>query len=766
MGTMPILSKRLFTRLFRLVPPSLVALAFLSGCTDNPFDSSKAKGGENNTDSSFILAQGLLEGSAKAAADLHQEVAAGDRVEERQSASAEAQVKPEVGLKSIGPAKGDPNLSKGTQPKSVAAGALLKRAYSLALGKRSASGDSSTLVLSDSAAGFIYSLRVYVFVDSSSGGAPRPGKGRDSTVLKWPHNPGNPAVLGFHRQRAFDDGVVERSAAYDDDGDGLLSEAPAGKRVRLRRIWLTTHGDSLWKSVVLTQHGQTTHFDSLGDGDAQTWTDTAFVGGKVAWWRKVYDGDGDGFAATAAPGSKVRIRSDNFSILADGTFRYGFDTHGPGPDGDYGKDADNEHYAASSMTVNSKGEDVSRSERGDADGDGLLWSPAAGAVNRVWETAAYFRRTDMKSYKDSLVKVLGTRREADARVVHYGAAYERMDGTMVAVSVAAMDGKTAFGPADTVLVSERMVHAAGDEELRDSTVRMAHMIPGHLDTEEDDKLLWWAVKVFHRTGSPVVMRSESFASAAPMAPGTEAAAGSLVVEETRRGDGPNDVVRVWKRNDFDRDAGTAAWREIRNTKSGDSTVTGGTKSAAGGGTYVTHAGKGLKQTGWYDPATGAFRDTVMWIDAKGMPAGRLASEGTLKNGTGTLRRSLVRADGKSIEVTVSSAKGLDGSLSVTRIAGKDTTVYKAHGDTTTLEKVLGAAKVTFALARMESQSYSLALLGKDLAGTLLIRGVMTFLPGGTGDGELIEYAKGDAKPRISFHSEPDGDVIVGGVKLP
>lgn len=772
MGTMPILSKPQFTLLFRVVPPILVALAFLallgllSGCTNNPFESDKAKADDDKTDSSFILAQGLLQGSAKAASDMHQEIAAGDRVQERQSASEDAEVKPEVGVKTIGVAKGDPNLSRGTRPRSVAAGALLKRAYSLALGKRSAAGDSSILVLADSAAGFVYSLRVYAFLDSTSGGTPRPGNGRDSTIFRWPHNPDNPAVLGFHRLRAFDDGVTERSVAYDDDGDGLLSEAPAGKRVRLRRIWLTTHGDSLWKSVVLTQHGQTTHFDSLGAGDAQTWTDTAFVGGKVAWWRKVYDGDGDGFAATAASGTKLKIRSDNYSILADGTFRYGFETHGAGPDGDYGKDADNEHYAASAMTVNSKGEDVSKSESGDADGDGLLWSPAAGAVNRVWETAAYFRRSDMKSYKDSVVKVLGPGREADARVAHYGATYERMDGTAASVSVSSLDGKTAFGPGDTVLVSERLVHAAGDEELRDSTVRTTHMIPGRLDVAEDDKLIWWAVKVYYGAESPVLQRGESFTSAEPMAPGAEATAGSLVVEEKRRGVGPADVVRVWKRNDFDKVAGTAAWREIRNAKSGDSTVTSGVKTGKGGGTYASHAGKGLKESGWYDPATGAFRDTVTWVDAKGAEIGKRTQAGTLKEGVGEYAVTVVRADGKTSEVRMAGSRPADGARVLTRVAGPDTSRIAVRGDTATLDRAFGKAKVHFTLARTGAGAYQLDFSGKGETGKVLITGALSFIAEGSGSGELVEYVSGVAKPSVSFLSEPDGRVLVGGKIIP
>lgn len=61
---------------------------------------------------------------------------------------------------------------------------------------------------------------------------------------------------------------------------------------------------------------------------------------------------------------------------------------------------------------------------------------------------------------------------------------------------------------------------------------------------DGDGLLWLAVKVYYKVGSPALHRSEIFLPAALMTPGEEALAGSLVVEEKRRGNEPDDLVRV------------------------------------------------------------------------------------------------------------------------------------------------------------------------------------------------------------------------------
>lgn len=59
-----------------------------------------------------------------------------------------------------------------------------------------------------------------------------------------------------------------------------------------------------------------------------------------------------------------------------------------GPDGVYLKDADNERIASSIMAVDFAGWNENNKESGDDDSDGLLWSAAPGAANRIWETTA------------------------------------------------------------------------------------------------------------------------------------------------------------------------------------------------------------------------------------------------------------------------------------------------------------------------------------------------------------------------------------------
>lgn len=736
-----------------------LALPF-GGCAKNPFEDESRKAGDPE-DSSFVLAQGALQGSARAAADLHQEASAGDRVEEGLAAAAEPEVKAAAGGTTIGAPKGDPVLSKGTQPKSMAAGALLKSGPGLAKASSLAATAflADTLVLSDSAEGWVYGLRAYAFSDTA-GGRARTGEGRDSTRFRWPHAAAHPVVLSFHRRRVLDDGTVETASAHDDDGDGLLSEAAAGKAVRLRREWSTRRGDSAWLARVLTEHGQTTRFDSLGAGKARSWSDTLKVGGKVAWWRKVYDADGDGLVAGAAAGGTVKIGSDSYADLGGGRIRFATEIHGPGPDLDYARDADNERYAASGYTVDAEGRDVNRSLSGDLDGDGLLWSPASGAANRSWETTAWLQPpAGWKTYKDSAAKA------ADGRISAYRAEGLREDGARLVLEAASPDGAAAFGPADTVLLTERLAHPAGDAQRRDSTVRIAHVIPGRLDLADDDLLLRWSLRVHFNAASGVSLREETFVAEEPVAPGAEAPAGSLVVEERLRAQAAGAPVRTWKRRDFDQAAGTSQWKEIKSFADGDSTVAAGRRAADGGG-YLSRTGRGLKVSGRYDPVTGAFQDTVSWLDTLGAQAGSQVTAGTLKGGAGAFTRIAVRADGKRTEIQGRKTCDAQGTCTLTRVTDSDSAVYAFRGDSVTIEKSFGAVKVALACVRSEPGAYTVTLAGKESGGALRLTGTLEFGRDGRGSGSLVELAGGKPGPGVSFRSEPDGRVRVGDRLLP
>lgn len=100
----------------------------LAACSKNPFESDMVKVPADKSDSGFVQAKGLVQGSAQAASDLHQDAASNDRVGERMAVGDEQEVKPEVSMKSVGTPMGEPSLSKGRQAKSLAAGTILKRA--------------------------------------------------------------------------------------------------------------------------------------------------------------------------------------------------------------------------------------------------------------------------------------------------------------------------------------------------------------------------------------------------------------------------------------------------------------------------------------------------------------------------------------------------------------------------------------------------------------------------------------------------------------
>jgi hypothetical protein len=412
------------------------------------------------------------------------------------------------------------------------------------------------------------------------------------------------------------------------------------------------------------------------------------------------------------------------------------------------------------MTVDSSGKDVNKNESGDADGDGLLWSPVAGAANRVWETTLWYRYPGLKSYKDSAVKVLSGPGGSDARVAYYGAISERGDGTRLVLALRSADGTQPFGPADTALLVETLVHPPSDPEGRDSTVRTATLIPGRLDTDADDRLLGWTSKAYFRAPAAVASRGENFKSDAPMAPGTLALAGSYVTEEKRRDAGeakPEDLSRTWSRHDFDRTTGASAWKTVRVKRSGDSTVAQGGRGSAGEPGYATWAGKGFKATGIYDPATGSFQDTLSWMGADGKPAGKRVSKGGLKDGAGEYAAVVTRADGRVRSVKVKAVKEADGWTAFTRMEGTDTAAWRAKGDSVVAERRIGKARVEFRMGRKPGRDYAMAVAGTEGSGSGVLRADIAFEPGGTGAGTVSERVSGTWVNR-PFRSDPDGTV--------
>jgi len=432
----------------------LAAAAFLAfvlaGCAKNPAasdDGSKQResAAKAQADSDSAAAAMLLP-----AYQLNREASSHARLVAAKGNVEQPEAQPAADVPALGtPA---PKSAKVFGPKRQPdiAGALLKRA---ALGKAAAAGsaaagaDSAWFVLDDSSHGRI--LWVHAYIQTEAGSSV---EARDTLIYAWPYGPNNQTVLGHSGARAHADGTRQSYAFSDEDGDGMLNEATPGTQIRLRKQWLTVHGDTAWKSVHHTVHGFTNLYDSIGAGRDTGWTDTVFLSGKVVSWDRLMDGDGDGFVLTAAAGKQVRVNRDAYVELGVGVFRLDRESFGPGADGDFLAAADNERYPYNSQTIDSAGHTLAVTRYGDGDGDGFSFDPAAGAGgNRAWIANEYPPDDSVKSSSDSLAQILSGPGGADAKVAAYAAKREYKDGRKLRAFSRA-PRKDAFGGADTVQI--------------------------------------------------------------------------------------------------------------------------------------------------------------------------------------------------------------------------------------------------------------------------------------------------------------------------
>lgn len=633
--------------------------------------------------------------------------------------------------------------------------------------------DTTGFRYADSSKGYIQQVRDAPFADSLGS-----GEYRDSLVYKWPYSSSNPAVLFHSHRRAYAEGKVSVLVVFDEDGDGILNEAGAGNKVKLRKEWNLNSGDTAWKTVSRTTHGQTNFYDSLGEGALSFWTDSVFLASKPIWWQRTYDGDGDGFIGSSLAGSKGKVLRDGYAANGDGTFRFDYESFGPGPDGDYLKPADNERYPFRSVTINSKGQDLMETRFGDGDGDGLYWSASGEAANRAWVATTYARSDSLTSYRDSLVKWLPGPGPGDARILSYAAEAVYPDGSITRLSTRLGRGTESFSGKDTVQVWERRSFAgylpkgaddpAGDW---DSTLLVLWLVPGDLESGSDDRLVQWYSQAHFKPGRPRLTSSELLKSDQPFGAGESPVSGTYVLEDIFRATSSKSLIRSTRYREFDAARKTDAWKLTRIFENGDSSVSTGRTLAEGGSSYAQALGREASSSGWNDGATGAFRDTLTLFDAKGAVAGRETYWGTLRSGpdgdgTGEYYRKRLGEGADSSVIRYILARDASASLRMSRIEAGDTVLMAFRGDTAICREEDGNRSISSSWFPAGNGSYRLQQAIGDLR-TEASLGTAEYYFGqdrsGSGVHRRQVKAGGTREGAVQFRA--DGAIYFDGVKV-
>jgi hypothetical protein len=649
-----------------------------------------------------------------------------------------------------------PGLAPRSQPNI--AKALLKRP---ALGKASAvaGADTAYFVYDDSSQGRI--LWVHAYAQSEGGAAV---EARDSLTYKWPYGPNDKTVLAHRGSRAYANGARLAYAFTDEDGDGILNEAVAGTKIRLTKTWITVHADTTWKSIHHTVHGSTDFYDSIGPGQDTGWVDTVFVGGKVVSWQRLMDGDKDGFVLTAAPGTKVRVNRDRYVELADGVFRIDHESFGPGKDGDFLAEADNERYPFSSQTIDGAGKAVADTKYGDADGDGFYFDPAAAAGgNRAWIVNAYPANDSVKATSDSLALALSGPGGQDALVSYYSAAREYLDGRK-SLTYTRIPGKDAFGGSDLVQVWEkRDLSGWKGKGDADSVLRVTWVIPGVLGDPSDDKVAKTYAQTWYKPGQASVSVSELLVAEAPAAAGAAPQAGEWTREVRLNPVSSKSVIRTVYYKQFDLPKGIANWRRTDYFESGDSAVSQGGGEPGGAGSYSQVLGQGAKNAGTYDAATGAFADTTSLLGFKGELSSREIAWGKVDAAKGTGDYQVKRMGGRdtgTVHVTVEA----DGKgFKVTRTSTAGSLTFHMDGDSATMTQASGGVERTYTWEAIPGAS---RVTERDVrAGTEVAAGEYVFGQDLSGSGTLKKTPAGKAAVEAKVQFQSDGTIFQDGVRV-
>jgi hypothetical protein len=733
--------------------------AFLSACAKDP----AASNDDPVRDDVSARAQSESDSAATAmllpAYQLNREASAHARLMAMKAGSegprpAAPALAPPLGSPSPGPSK---RLAPKQQP-SIAT-ALLKRA---ALGKTSAAGaaDSSWFELGDSAQGRI--LRVHAYLQSDAGSAV---EARDTLVYKWPYDPENGIVLGEAGARAHANGARQSFAISDEDGDGFLNQAAPGTKVKLLKQWLTVHGDTLWKSVHHTVHGKSGLYDTIGPGLDTGWADTVFVDGKVASWQRLMDGDKDGYVQTAAAGKQVRVNRDAYMELDGGLFLLDQEAFGPGADGDFLKAADNEIYPSVGMTIDPQGHTLAVTRRGDGDGDGFYFDPAAGADgNRGWIVNQYPANDSVKAWSDSLAQILAGPGGLDAKVTYYRSARSYLDGRKL-TTFTRTPGKDAFGGSDTVQYWEMRDWtgwSAGGGV--DSVLKVTWMLPGDLADPSDDKLARTFSQTWYAPGQPNVYVTELLESGVGFLPGQAPQAGTWTREERRNPVSSRSVVRSVQYQEFDLPEGKADWRRTDYFESGATSESNGSGAPGGAGVYVQDLGSGARSTGTYDAATGVFADTVAFLGAAGETRSREIAWGEVDPAKGTCDYKVKRVGGKDTATLRVTAVADGKGLSLSRIAAADTVRLRLEGDSAVLVKTLGGVERTYTWTEA-SGAYRVAETDVDAGGKAVAAGEYFFGRDLSGSGTVTKTPAGKPASEANAQFLSDGSLYLGGIRV-
>lgn len=734
--------------------------AWLSACSKNPAASNETA----NRDDASAQAQSDADSAAAAmllpAYQLNREASAHARLVAMKAGSEG----PRPAAPALAPALGTPPAgnSAGLAPKKQPnlAAALLKRA---ALGKAAAGGsasDSSWLELGDSAQGHILSVRAYSQVEAGA-----PVEARDTLVYKWPYAAGSGTVLGHTGARAYANGARLAFVISDEDGNGNLNGADPGAKVRLRKQWVTAHGDTVWKSVHHTVHGTTGLYDTIGAGLDTGWTDTVFVGGKVASWQRYMDGDKDGFVQTAAPGKQVRVNRDAYAVLEGGVIQSDQEAFGPGADGDFLKDADNEIYPSVRQTLDAQGHTLADTRHGDGDGDGFYFDPAAGADgNRGWIVNRYPANDSVKAWSDSLVQILSGPGGSDAKVAFYRSSRAYADGRKL-TTLTRTPGKDAFGGSDTVQYWEKWDWTAWSARGGvDSVLKVTWMLPGDLGDPADDKLTATYARTWYAPGGDLVYVSESLNADAAFAPGQAPQAGNWTREERRNPVSSKSVVRSVLYQEFDLPKGAADWRRTDYLESGATTESNGSGAPGGAGVYAQNLGTGARNTGFYDAATGEFADTTAFLGAAGDVRSREIAWGEVDPATGVCDYQVKRLGGKDT-ATAHVKATVDGKgIALTRTSASGSLSLRLEGDSAVLVKTLGGVKRTYTWTA-EAGAYSVSEADTDADGRTIASGEYSFGRDLSGTGAVKKTPPGKTATESNAQFFSDGSLYLDGIRV-
>ncbi|MEO6097102.1 MAG: hypothetical protein ABIW76_16050 [Fibrobacteria bacterium] len=757
-----------------------LSLAF-QNCAKSPTEKA------SNTDVDPSVAQAKADSESWAmllpAYQLNDNAASLQRMKALKSISATPAITVNTRLPAFGaPVAGDnPALAAKTRPN--VAGALLKGG---ALGKMGsgASGagsaraqviagiDTAFLLLADSAHGAI--LKVHQFQLTESGASV---DAADTLVCKWPYDPASPTVLGHKGARAYANGSRLTYAIADEDGDNILNEAVSPKSVQLRKLWMTVHGDTTWKSIVHTIHGGTTFYDSIGPGTPGSWMDSVFVGGKKVYAQTIFDGDGDNRVNTAATGKKVLVKRDIFSESALGVLTTAFELWSPGADGKFETEADNQLYPYQSLTVGAMGS-IAQTFYGDLDGDGFYWNPDPAGANLASIRNEYPVPESLTVYRDSLEQILSGPSGSGKRITFYQATRKYKDGRRADVTTRMPGGAGAFSARDTVQVWERLsligytAKGASDPFTGlDSTLQVTWMVPGKLETSGDDQVIKSFSQAFHTQGQASRFESELFTPSLPLTYGEKPKSGTLVRETRANPTSSKSVIRTLLFQEIDDAHAEGSWKRTDFFESGDSAVATGSGKLDGAGTYAKDLGNGARHSGFYDAASGEFQDTLILLDFMGGVKAKEIAYGTYDaaRGTGDFHRKRTGSKDTATAHLVVSANGAEGLLLTrTTSAGSLEIAFRADSDPVgeaVLIKTSGGVKRRYiwtagdganAVSQNDENAQSGAVVahgnysfGQDLSGV----GTFTRTPTG----------KPAVESKVQFQS--DGTVYQDGVKV-